>query len=167
MATKRNRPIAAFFGLLKAKYSSWSNSFKPFFIQTNSWPIIDATGAIWNSSFTSFYPWPSSTSHSSSNWSPTISSEQANAAQVIWNPSQYQATQYSFFLDQSNPHFNHSLHWCADTGVTSHMTPQRDWFEEYTPHSIPIKVANGTVVQSAGIGSVRFIPVEVCCDKPL
>jgi hypothetical protein len=52
-----------------------------------------------------------------------------------------------------------STRWCADTGATSHMTPHRSWFDEYTPHSVPVIVANGTVVQSAGIGTVHFTPV--------
>src|ERR1700754_3377249 len=38
------------------------------------------------------------------------------------------------------------------------MTPHRAWFETYEPYAVPIKVANGTVVKSAGIGSVRFLP---------
>ena len=52
-----------------------------------------------------------------------------------------------------------SLCWCADTGATSHMTPHRDWFEEYEPHTVAVRVADGTVVQSSGIGSVRFRPL--------
>ena len=57
-----------------------------------------------------------------------------------------------------SPLYSLSLHWCADTGATSHMTPHRSWFETYEPHSVPIRVANGTVVYSAGVGSVRFRP---------
>ena len=38
------------------------------------------------------------------------------------------------------------------------MTLHRAWFDQYEPDSVPVHVANGTVVQSAGIGSVRFIP---------
>jgi len=37
------------------------------------------------------------------------------------------------------------------------------WFSSYKPHSIPIKTANGEVVYSAGIGSVRFKPSLDTC----
>ena len=49
--------------------------------------------------------------------------------------------------------------WIVDTGATLHMTPHRHWFEEYTPFRVPVRCANGTVVFSAGIGAVRFLPV--------
>ena len=56
------------------------------------------------------------------------------------------------------PSFSLSNCWCADTGASSHMTPHKDWFETYEPYAVPIRVADGTVVKSAGIGSVRFKP---------
>ena len=49
--------------------------------------------------------------------------------------------------------------WNADTGATSHMTPHLDWFSTYTPHRVPIRLANDCVVYSAGIGTVHFDPV--------
>jgi hypothetical protein len=48
------------------------------------------------------------------------------------------------------------FNWLADTGATSHMTPHRHWFKSYAPHKIPIRLANNSVVYSAGIGSVVF-----------
>jgi hypothetical protein len=45
----------------------------------------------------------------------------------------------------------------TDTGATSHMTPHRHWLHEYTPYVVPIKLANGGVVYSQGIGSIRFV----------
>src|SRR3981189_1657501 len=51
----------------------------------------------------------------------------------------------------------HTL-WCADTGATSHMTPHRHWLRDYTPHRVPVRLANNSVVYSAGIGSVLFVP---------
>ena len=62
-------------------------------------------------------------------------------------------------FDSSLPQSTHNLLWCADTGASSHMTPHRAWFDEYRPYSVPVRVANGTVVQSAGIGSVHFRPM--------
>ena len=40
------------------------------------------------------------------------------------------------------------------------MTPHRHWFHSYSPHSIPIRLANSHVVYSAGLGSVVVQPVE-------
>jgi hypothetical protein len=39
------------------------------------------------------------------------------------------------------------------------MTPHRDWFVHYTPHVIPVKIADGNIIHSAGIGTVHFRPV--------
>ena len=47
-----------------------------------------------------------------------------------------------------------SQQWVADTGATSHMTPHRHWFNTYTPHRVAIKLADGKIVYSQGIGSV-------------
>ena len=49
--------------------------------------------------------------------------------------------------------------WCADSGASSHMTPNRHWFSTYRPYVVPIEVADGNIVYSAGIGSVLFKPV--------
>ena len=40
------------------------------------------------------------------------------------------------------------------------MTPHRHWFRSYSPHSIPIRLANSHIVYSAGLGSVVFQPAE-------
>jgi hypothetical protein len=56
---------------------------------------------------------------------------------------------------QLDAHFD----WNADTGATSHMTPHRHWLHNYQPLRIPIKLADDTVVYSAGVGSVVFSPV--------
>jgi len=49
-------------------------------------------------------------------------------------------------------------HWNTDTGCTSHMTPHCHWFNTYKPHVVPIRLANRSVVFSAGIGSVSVQP---------
>ena len=38
------------------------------------------------------------------------------------------------------------------------MTPHRHWFRSYSPHTIPIRLANSHIVYSAGLGSVVFQP---------
>ena len=49
--------------------------------------------------------------------------------------------------------------WNADTGATSHMTPHRHWIRNYTPLRIPIKLADQSIIYSAGVGTVVFHPV--------
>jgi hypothetical protein len=43
------------------------------------------------------------------------------------------------------------LSWIADTGATLHMTPHQQWFTDYKPHCIPIRVANNAVVFSKDV----------------
>ena len=54
---------------------------------------------------------------------------------------------------------NANFDWTADSGATSHMTPHVHWLRNYEPLIIPIKLADHTVVMSAGVGTVVFIPV--------
>ena len=54
---------------------------------------------------------------------------------------------------------SHGSDWNADTGATSHMTPHRHWFKTYTPFRSPIHLADGSIVYSAGVGSVLFQPI--------
>ena len=39
------------------------------------------------------------------------------------------------------------------------MTPHRHWFVLYKPFRVPVRLADESIVYSAGIGSVRFAPV--------
>ena len=57
-------------------------------------------------------------------------------------------------------HADISSDWIADTGATSHMTPHRHWFREYTRYVVPIHLADGSVTHSAGVGTVQFQPVD-------
>ncbi|KZT19255.1 hypothetical protein NEOLEDRAFT_1235017, partial [Neolentinus lepideus HHB14362 ss-1] len=52
-----------------------------------------------------------------------------------------------------------AANWNTDTGATSHMTPHRHWFASYSPHIIPVRLANDTIIYTAGMGSVMFEPV--------
>ncbi|KIK81008.1 hypothetical protein PAXRUDRAFT_763652, partial [Paxillus rubicundulus Ve08.2h10] len=49
--------------------------------------------------------------------------------------------------------------WNADSGATSHMMPHCHWLRNYTPKCVPIKLADHTIVYSAGVGSIVFILV--------
>src|SRR5258708_14792430 len=58
-------------------------------------------------------------------------------------------------ITQSESHMS----WNADTGTSAHFTLHRHWMRHMTPYCIPIHLADGSVLHSEGIGSVRFIPV--------
>ncbi|TFY71470.1 hypothetical protein EVG20_g1549 [Dentipellis fragilis] len=49
--------------------------------------------------------------------------------------------------------------WNTDTGASLHMTPHRSWFFRYATHIIPVRLADGSIIHSAGIGSVQFQPM--------
>ncbi|PBK80906.1 hypothetical protein ARMGADRAFT_893905, partial [Armillaria gallica] len=48
--------------------------------------------------------------------------------------------------------------WNTDTGASRSMTPNCDWFKIYSPHIIPIRLANDMIIYSEGIGSVVIEP---------
>ena len=48
------------------------------------------------------------------------------------------------------------VHWNADTGATSHMTPHRHWLRNYKPLRVPIRLADNQVDYSASVGTVVF-----------
>ncbi|EJF55328.1 hypothetical protein DICSQDRAFT_17627, partial [Dichomitus squalens LYAD-421 SS1] len=53
-----------------------------------------------------------------------------------------------------------AANWNTDTGASAHMTPHRHWFRSYSPHNVPIRLANSHIVYSAGLGSVVFQPAS-------
>ena len=58
--------------------------------------------------------------------------------------------------------------WNADTGASAHMTSNCHCMCHMTPYCIPVRLADGSVLYSEGIGSVRFIPeVNGCQMAPL
>jgi transposase InsO family protein len=50
--------------------------------------------------------------------------------------------------------------WNPDTGASSHMTPHRHWFLSYSPHVVPVRLADNSIIYSAGKGSVEFQPTK-------
>ncbi|KZV92764.1 hypothetical protein EXIGLDRAFT_594535, partial [Exidia glandulosa HHB12029] len=48
--------------------------------------------------------------------------------------------------------------WNTDTGCSTHMMPHRSWFHKYTPLSVPVELANHSLIWSAGIGTIEFQP---------
>jgi hypothetical protein len=55
-------------------------------------------------------------------------------------------------------------HWIADSGATSHMSTQRQWFKTFKPHVVPIRVANDAIVYSEGIGLIVMEPLDESLD---
>jgi hypothetical protein len=49
--------------------------------------------------------------------------------------------------------------WIADTGATSHMTPHREWFNQYSPCHTPVRLADNNIIYAAGIGTIVFTPI--------
>jgi transposase InsO family protein len=56
------------------------------------------------------------------------------------------------------------VHWIADSGATSHMSTQRQWFKTFEPHVVPIRVANNAIVYSKGIGLMVMEPLDESLD---
>ncbi|KZT25622.1 hypothetical protein NEOLEDRAFT_1178396, partial [Neolentinus lepideus HHB14362 ss-1] len=53
-----------------------------------------------------------------------------------------------------------AANWNTDTGATSHMTPHRHWFASYSPHIIPVHLANNTIIYTAGMGVSALVPIR-------
>ncbi|TFK17552.1 hypothetical protein FA15DRAFT_551997, partial [Coprinopsis marcescibilis] len=62
--------------------------------------------------------------------------------------------------DPSQPlQLNADFHWIPDTGATAHMTPHGHWLRDYKPLHIPVRLADHSIVYTAGVGSMVFEPV--------
>jgi hypothetical protein len=48
-------------------------------------------------------------------------------------------------------------YWTADSGASIHMTFRRDWIIGLVPDRRRVELADGSVVYSAGISSIKFI----------
>ena len=65
-----------------------------------------------------------------------------------------------YSLDElENPFHQTNYDWIADSGATSHMTPHKHWLRNYKPLHIPIRLADHTIIYSAGIGNLLFKPL--------
>src|ERR1700677_4603218 len=91
---------------------------------------------------------------SSSTASPAITSSQSPSD----TPQSTSATSASALSSSSFQHDSHTS-WNADTGASAHMTCNCHWMRNLKPHCVQIRLADGSVVYSEGVGSVRFIPV--------
>jgi len=90
--------------------------------------------------------------------SSTPSTTSSTSSQVIPNAPQSASIASASALSSITQSQSHSS-WNADTGASAHMTFNRHWMRHMTPHRIPIHIADGSVLYSEGIGSVRFTPV--------
>ena len=94
---------------------------------------------------------------------PSLSSSSAAPASIISQstpdaPQSASIASASALLSTASPDA-HISSWNADTGASAHMTFNRHWIHHMTPHRIPIRLADGSVVYSEGIGNVQFAPV--------
>jgi hypothetical protein len=60
-------------------------------------------------------------------------------------------------VDPSSPT---SSDWNTDTGMSRNMTPHHVWFKMYTPHVVPIRLADDSCIYSEGVGLVVFWPKD-------
>lgn len=91
--------------------------------------------------------------------SPATAAPASTSAQTVPEAPQ------SASIASASAHFSattpdaHISSWIADTGASAHMTFNRHWMRNMTPHRIPIRLADGSVIYSEGIGSVQFTAV--------
>ena len=79
--------------------------------------------------------------------------EKAKKPKAPLKPKATEETASQASTDASSPT---SSNWTVDTGASRHMTPHRSWFHVYAPYVVPIRLADNSVIYSAGVGSVVF-----------
>lgn len=60
-------------------------------------------------------------------------------------------------VDLSSPM---SSDWNTDTGMPCNMTPHHVWFKMYTPHVVPIRLADDSCIYLEGVRLVVFWPKD-------
>ena len=86
---------------------------------------------------------------------PALTAPQSIAQAVPQVPQSASIASASAYYSDVTPDA-HSSSWIADTGTSAHMTFHRHWMHNLTPYRIPIRLADGTIIYSEGIGSVKF-----------
>ena len=101
------------------------------------------------------------TSQSSTTAAPASTNSQSvsGASQSSQDTSQSASIATASVLSCAASQFDSHTSWNADTGASAHMTFNRHWMRNMMPHRTPIRLADGSVVYSEGIGSIRFNPV--------
>jgi transposase InsO family protein len=92
---------------------------------------------------------------SSSAASPASTQSQSSPQLVPEAPQSASIASASSLFSAATPDAHFSS-WNADTGASAHMTFNRHWMRNLVPHRIPIRLADGSVIHSEGIGSVQF-----------
>jgi hypothetical protein len=90
--------------------------------------------------------------------SPASTMPQSATPTVPHAPQSVSIASASALISAGSPD-THISSWIADTGASAHMAFNRHWMRNMTPHRIPICLADGSVIQSEGIGSVQFTAV--------
>jgi hypothetical protein len=85
-------------------------------------------------------------------------SDQANQAEEKAGNVEFAGKASAFIPDYSSPtsalFVEASSDSTADTGASSHMTPHHHWFSSYQPYRVPVRLANGQMIYSAGVGTI-------------
>ena len=91
--------------------------------------------------------------------SSSTASPASTSSQTHLNPPQTasvaSANALSSFAFQPDSHTS----WDADIGMSAHMTFHHHRMQNLRPHHIQIRLADGSVVYSEGVGSVQFNPI--------
>ena len=90
--------------------------------------------------------------------SPTASPASTSPQAPSDTPQSTSAASASALSSSSFQHDSHTS-WNADTGASAHMTCHRHWMRNLKPHRLQIRLADGSVVYSEGVGLVHFNPV--------
>ena len=83
-------------------------------------------------------------------------SESVNTASTEHMDSPEFAGQASSSRPPSQPLSNS---WLADSGASCHMTPREDWVFDKVSFEKPVRLADGSIINSTHKGVVRFIPL--------
>ena len=90
--------------------------------------------------------------------SPTASPA-STSSQDVPSPPQSASVASASALSSSASQSDSNSSWNADTGASAHMTSHRHWMHNLKSYCVQNRLADGSVVYSEGVGSVRFNPV--------
>ena len=82
----------------------------------------------------------------------TASTPKANTS--VPTPGQESAGVVTSFLSSHSPQTNH---WLVDSGASSSMTGDHSAFLDIKPDQHAIRLADGRIIHSKGIGPIRFL----------
>lgn len=91
----------------------------------------------------------------------SFSRHQVNAAQAVEAvPEPDLTAEYAGNVSLSSPNSpaGADTHWVADTGASCHMTSHLEWLTGFSTSQVTVELADGSVIDGTGRGSISFIP---------